>query len=171
MESRTEGGLYEGIEYDDGDNARKNPLEHNLYSNAEYLKLLQNEFRKMGIEENRGGNLKSIKMYKNLPDDKEEFMSTFISEEKNKLGDITYGLKKDTANQFKRRTLGLTSHFRSTREELMPKILKPPINYPPRRKRKAESIAENEELEIKANDSIFNFEEIYIPMKQYQYGI
>tara|TARA_Y100000389_G_scaffold84907_1_gene81653 strand:- start:1096 stop:4836 length:3741 start_codon:yes stop_codon:yes gene_type:complete len=169
--SRTEGGLYEGIEYDDGDNTRKNPLEHNLYSNAEYLKLLQNEFRKMGIEENRGGSLKSIKMYKNLPDDKEEFMSTFISEEKNKLGDITYGLKKDTANQFKRRTLGLTSHFRSTREELMPKILKPPINYPPRRKRKAESIAENEELEIKANDSIFNFEEIYIPMKQYQYGV
>ena len=57
----------------------------------------------------------SVDNYKALPDNPDDFNEMFVDVEK---GEII------NENLFKRRILGLTSHFRSAQEELMPTIIK-----------------------------------------------
>lgn len=165
--SKEDRGFYEGVVYDDGN---KN---HNHYTNDEYLGKLTAELIRMDILNSAAGKNRGKKLvYKNLPDDKDAFMSMFIREDKKDDGDVIYDLKPESANLFKRRILGLTSYFRSTREELMPIIIKPKTNFPPLREIADTAKDGSQEIEsIKQGDSIFDFEEVYVPMMKYQYDM
>ena len=82
-------------------------------SNEVFMDTILSILRKYKIDINE--NQISIDNYKALPDNPDDFNEMFVDVEK---GNII------NENLFKRRVLGLTSHFRSAQEELMPTIVK-----------------------------------------------
>ena len=100
-------GTYKGVELNEAGQVTNESLVH----------MILTQLKKDGILDDIVQMKKLVKIseppFKALPDDRDEFISMFIN--------TSDGSFKDE-NKFKRRILGLTSHFKSAQEELMPNI-------------------------------------------------
>jgi len=84
-------------------------------SDEDFQKKVLDILNKYGLEVQKG----AIEIIENkaLPDDPEQFMSTFVNQDTKELQNV--GL-------FQRRILGLTSYYRSAQESLLPSFIKTP---------------------------------------------
>jgi hypothetical protein len=115
-------GVYKGV--------RIAEKESNYVNDEDFMKFIVGKLKKEGIEVAAGGV--RVQLYKALPDTLDEFKRYFINDD----GAVV------NSGMFKKRVLGLTSYFRSAKEELMPQY--------------------NEHTD---------FHEVNIPMSDYQFGI
>lgn len=86
--------------------------EQGNISDEDFVKEIERILTKNGIQIMKAGT--DYKEYKALPDDKDEFNSTFV--------DVETGNMKNE-NAFKKRILGLTSYYRSAAEQLLPSFV------------------------------------------------
>lgn len=113
-------GEYKGVSID----------ERGEIEDSKFERFILNKLKNNDIDVIRSGI--RVDLYKALPDNLDEFLNLFIK----KNGEM------DNINMFKRRILGLTSYFRSAREQLMPRY-----------------------------DKNKDFNVVKIPMSDYQFGI
>lgn len=88
---------------------RKSTSEQAQLSDTEFISLIISTLRSNRIDVNES-NVRTT-LFKALPDKLDDFKQLFINDKGEVMND----------NMFKRRILGLTSYFRSAREELMPR--------------------------------------------------